>query len=311
MGRDVNKSAASSLTAKGPAAKGPAARGPAAKGPVAKGAMLDRFGRAITYLRISVTDRCNLQCRYCATLADEAPLARKDLLSFEEITEVTEAAVALGVRKVRLTGGEPLMRRDVEALMWMLAALPGVEDFAMTTNGVLLADHAYALADAGLQRINVHLDTVNPQRYSSLTSGGDLGRVLAGIEAARAAGLAPIKLNCVVSEFSAESDAQEVADFAAQNGLEVRIIRRMNLATGDFWIVEGGAGGDCRRCDRLRLSCDGIVRPCLFSDLGFSVRELGAERALRQAVDEKPERGAPCPREGLAYRAGGIRGIGG
>jgi len=273
--------------------------------------LIDRFGRAITYLRISLTDRCNLRCWYCAPAEGLKPLARGALLSFEEIAEVTKTAAALGVRKIRLTGGEPLLRRGIETLTRMLASIPGIAELAMTTNGVLLADHAQSLADAGLQRVNISLDTTDPEHYRELTGGGDIRRVLAGIKAAQAARLSPIKINCVVSESSCESDARDVASFARRNGLEVRFIRRMNLAAGAFSVVEGGSGGDCKRCNRLRLSSDGIVRPCLFSDLGFSVRELGAARALEQAAREKPEAGKPCARDGLAQRAGGIRGIGG
>src|SRR3990172_5910297 len=161
--------------------------------------MIDRFGRAIDYLRISVTDRCNLRCRYCMPPEGVPLLQPKDILSFEEIAEVARSAVGLGVTKIRLTGGEPLVRRGIEVLVRMLAAIDGVADLAMTTNGLLLDQHAAALAAAGLRRVNVSLDAIDPQRYAAVTRGGDVHRVLAGINAARQAGLNPVKLNCVLS----------------------------------------------------------------------------------------------------------------
>ena len=256
--------------------------------------MIDGFGRTINYLRISVTDRCNLRCRYCMPDGPTRLLPREEILSFEEIVAVAQAAVGMGFTKVRLTGGEPLVRRDIDALVVMLAGIEGIQDLAMSTNGILLADYADALANAGLHRVNISLDSTDPQHYAQITGGGDVQRVLAGIDAARAAGLLPIKLNCVVSESSAEPDAVGVADFARQNDLQVRFIHAMDTATGTFSVVEGGSGGDCPRCNRVRLSSDGMVRPCLFSDLVFSVRKLGAAQALKQAIRSKPVAGGPC-----------------
>jgi len=256
--------------------------------------MIDTFGRKIDYLRISVTDRCNLRCRYCMPAEGLKLLSHEDILSFEEIVDITRVAVAMGVTKVRLTGGEPLVRRGVINLVEMIAGINGIDDFAMTTNAILLAECAQSLADAGLARVNISLDTMNPDRYRQLTRFGDIRRVFAGIEAARNASLNPVKLNCVVSQFSSESDAEEVKEFGDANGLEVRIIQQMDFETGYFSIVAGGAGGDCKRCNRLRLSSDGKIYPCLFSDISFNVRRLGPIEAIRQAVAEKPEAGGPC-----------------
>jgi cyclic pyranopterin phosphate synthase len=223
------------------------------------------------------------------------PLIRhEDILTFEEIAEVARAAAPLGVSKFRLTGGEPLVRRDVAGLGKMLAAIEGVRDLAMPTNGTLLGAHAQSLAAAGLRRVNISLDAVDAARYAAITHGGDVRQVLAGIDAARQAGLAPIRLNCVVEADSAEPDAQDVAALAAASGLEVRFIRRMNLSEGTFSVVERGLGGDCPRCNRLRLSSDGRIRPCLLSNLYFSVRELGAAEALARAVAAKPRAGSAC-----------------
>ena len=185
----------------------------------------------------------------------------------------------------------------------MLKAIPGIDDLAMTTNGVLLEQWAQPLAEAGLQRVNVSIDAIDPERYRAITNGGDIRDVLAGIEAARQAGLKPIKLNCVVAESATvpldEPDARSVAAFAREHDLEARFIRKMNLAAGAFSVVEGGTGGDCPRCNRLRLTSNGQLKPCLFSDIAFSVRELGAAEALRRAVDEKPEAGTSCRREDI------------
>ena len=266
--------------------------------------MIDSFGRQINYLRMSVTDRCNLRCCYCRPAEGVPLLKRKQILSLEEIAEVTKVAVEMGITKVRLTGGEPLVRRGIVDLVKQIADIDGINDFAMTTNGILLGEEAQRLADAGLMRINVSLDTTDPLRYREITRGGDISQVFTGIEAAQRAGLKPIKLNCVVGDFSDESDAQSVKEFGHKHSLQVRIIRMMHFKTGHFSIVEGGTGGDCPRCNRLRLSSDGNIRPCLFSDISFAVRRLGAKQALAQAVAQKPEAGGPCTHNWM-YGIGG------
>ncbi len=256
--------------------------------------MLDSYGRTINYLRVSVTDRCNLRCTYCMP-AEGVPLLRhEDILSFEEILEVVRAAVALGIRKVRLTGGEPLVRRGIVELVRMLAAIREIRDLSMTTNGTLLAGLAQPLAEAGLRRVNVSLDAIRPDRYAAISRGGEVRQALAGIAAAQQAGLSPIRLNCVVEHNSRESDACEVAQFAAKAGLEVRFIRRIGLSEGRFAVVEGGHGGACSRCNRLRLTSDGAIRPCLLSNLSFPVRKLGPAEALLQAIRAKPPAGSAC-----------------
>jgi cyclic pyranopterin phosphate synthase len=266
--------------------------------------MIDSFGRKINYLRVSVTDRCNLRCRYCMPEEGIELLRHSDILSFEEIVEVVNVAVRMGITKVRLTGGEPLVRHGIVTLVEAIGRIKGIDDFAMTTNGVLLAQYAPALVKAGLKRINISLDAVDATRYRHLTRCGDLDQVFAGIRAAQTAGLNPIKLNCVVGRFSRDSDAQTVKEFGKSNGLEVRIIRQMVFETGSFSVVEGGIGGDCARCNRLRLSSDGYIHPCLFSDTSFSVRQVGPEQALRLAVAQKPQAGKPCSRDAMS-RIGG------
>jgi len=256
--------------------------------------VIDSHGRNIDYLRVSVTDRCNLRCRYCMPEEGISLLRHEDILSFEDIFEITKTAVKMGIKKVRLTGGEPLVRRGIMDLVQLLASIDGIEDLAMTTNGILLAHHAKNLLLAGLQRINVSLDTVDAERYRHITRGGRIEAVFAGIEAAQDAGLAPIKINCVVGPDSASSDVLAVREYGQRRGLQVRVIRQMTFATGCFSVAEGGTGGDCKRCNRLRLSSDGKIRPCLFSDVFFDMRKLGVVEAIQQAVHHKPKAGMPC-----------------
>jgi len=251
----------------------------------------DRFNRKINYLRISVTDRCNLRCIYCMPEKGIDKIKHEDMLSFEEIFEFTKKAVEMGINKVRLTGGEPLIRRDIVVLVSMLSSIDGIKDLAMTTNGIILDKYALALLKAGLQRVNISLDTLDPQRYNEITCGGDIRYVLRGIKAAKSVGLIPIKLNCVVKKSSDENDARMVKKFAKENGLKARFIRQMNMEKGLFWPVEGGEGGDCKRCNRLRLSSDGRIFPCLFNDISFSIKELGIEQAIKMAVKAKPKSG--------------------
>jgi GTP 3',8-cyclase len=266
--------------------------------------MFDSYNRHINYLRISVTDRCNLRCRYC--MPEEGVLLKKhqDILSFDEIIAVIEIAVKMGINKIRLTGGEPLVRKDIVRLVAMISVVEGVQDLSMTTNGILLGELAAPLKEAGLNRVNISLDTLNRAKYKELTRGGDLDKVLKGIDAAVHAGFDPVKINCVVFKSSDEADAREVKKFCLIKKLEPRFIRQMHLKTGEFSIVEGGTGGDCSRCNRLRLTADGMVKPCLFDDDAFSIRELGIENAILSALKSKPEAGC-LNRTGEFYNIGG------
>jgi cyclic pyranopterin phosphate synthase len=253
--------------------------------------MLDRFEREIKYLRISVTDRCNLACDYCTGGKRIRHVRGTDILTFEEITRIVRTGASLGISKIRLTGGEPLLRKEISKLVEMLAAVDGITDLSLSTNGILLARHALELKRAGLHRVNVSIDTLDPVRYAEITGCRKLRRVLRGIEAAEKHGLVPVKLNCVIDSSPDEYDAETVAGYALKHGYTLRYIRRMSLEKGTFGIVHGGTGGDCTVCDRLRLTCDGRIIPCLFSDLSFSVRELGAEEAFRSAILCKPLHG--------------------
>jgi GTP 3',8-cyclase len=266
--------------------------------------MYDRYNRHISYLRISVTDRCNLRCKYCMPEDGINLLQHSDILSFEEIINVVEEAILLGITKIRLTGGEPLVRKGIADLVKQIASLEKIEDLSLTTNGLLLEQMALPLKNAGLQRVNVSLDTINPQKYKEITRDGYIGQVIKGIHAAMDVGLNPVKINCVVFKSSNEADALEVKEFCAKNNLQVRFIRQMDLETGDFSIVEGGNGGNCRECNRLRLTANGMVKPCLFDENEFSVRKLGAKQALLEAVHSKPLNGC-VNKTGSFYAIGG------
>ena len=266
--------------------------------------MYDRFNRKINYLRVSVTDRCNLRCRYCMPAEGIKLLSHDDILSYDEITDFVRIAVELGIDKVRLTGGEPLVRRGLVDLVRMIADIRGIKDFAMTTNGTLLGEYARSLAEAGLHRVNVSLDTMDPDKYRWITRGGNLENTLAGIDAAIEAGLTPVKLNCVVNKSKDEHDAETVTEYARKRGLEIRYIPKMDLENGEFGVVEGGEGGHCASCNRLRLTSNGKVKPCLFNDLEYDLRELGATEAIRLAVENKPACGT-VNRNGQFYNIGG------
>jgi len=266
--------------------------------------MKDRFDRNITYLRISVTDRCNLRCTYCMPEEGVEPISHSDLMTFEEITDFVKCAVTLGINKVRLTGGEPTVRKGIVNLVKMITGIEGIKDLSMTTNGVLLKQFAQPLKDAGLKRLNISLDSADRESYARITRHDSLPDVLEGIDGAMKCGYDKIKLNCVVHKDRNEPDALSVAAFGREKGLEVRFIRTMNLDTGEFWVVDGGIGGDCSICNRIRLSAKGDVLPCLFSDIGFSVRKYGACEAIRMAVGSKPLKGT-LSRSHEFYNVGG------
>jgi cyclic pyranopterin phosphate synthase len=190
--------------------------------------LIDTFGRAHNNLRISVTDRCNLRCTYC--MPEEVVfLDRRELLTFEEITHFVRVAVPLGIDKLRLTGGEPLLRRDLPRLVRMLAAIPGIKDVGLTTNGLLLAQQAQALYDAGLRRINISLDTLDPLRFREVSRRDGLEQVLAGIEGAQRAGFTPIKINAVSIRGLTEQEVVPLARYARAQGLELRFIEYMPI----------------------------------------------------------------------------------
>ncbi|GLH73684.1 GTP 3',8-cyclase [Geothrix limicola] len=204
---------------------------------------LDTLGRPLKALRISVTDRCNFRCSYCMPKDVFGPdypfLPREALLSFEEITRLVRIFRGLGVSKIRLTGGEPLLRRELPALVRMIAAVPGLEDLALTSNGVLLPDLAPLLREAGLNRLTVSLDTLRPERFRALSDTDlPLARVLEGIAAARAAGFGPLKLNCVLQRGVNDDEVLDLAAFAREQGHTLRFIEFMDVGATNGWRME-------------------------------------------------------------------------
>jgi cyclic pyranopterin phosphate synthase len=197
--------------------------------------LIDTYGRIHNSLRISVTDRCNIRCFYCMPEVPTNFQPREQLLSFEEIERFVTVAARLGVRKLRLTGGEPLLRKNISTLIRKLAAIEGIEDLALTTNGVLLAAQARELYDAGLRRINVHLDTLDRERFRKITRRDDLHRVLEGIETCRELGFGPIKINVVAVKNLIEPDIVPMAQYGRERGIEIRYIEFMPLDSQGLW----------------------------------------------------------------------------
>ncbi|WP_254276076.1 GTP 3',8-cyclase MoaA [Halomonas sp. 3H] len=191
-------------------------------------ALVDGFGRTVRYLRLSVTDRCDFRCVYC--MAEEMTfLPRAQVLTLEEMATLCRAFVELGVEKIRLTGGEPLVKRGIETLVEEVGALPGLRDFAMTTNGAGLARHARTLRDGGLKRLNISLDTLDPARFRALTRTGDLAKVIDGIRAAREAGFERIKLNAVILKGRNDDEVLDLVEFARDEGVDISFIEEMPL----------------------------------------------------------------------------------
>jgi cyclic pyranopterin phosphate synthase len=295
--------------------------------------LVDPFQRSITYLRISLTDRCNLRCVYCMPEAGIKFVPRQEILTLEEIARIVRIAAGMGLRRVRLTGGEPLVRSGISTLVRWIAETPGIEDISLTTNGMVLAAYAEELARAGLKRVNVSLDTLRPDRFREITRHGDLAAVYEGIAAARAAGLSPIKINVVVMREVNDDEVADIARTTVEEDWEVRFIELMpfmdeqETCIKDTSLVLGfvptqevqrqieaslgppGAKGligfispltehqFCASCNRMRLTAEGQIRPCLLTDhevdLKETLRSGGSDDDLRArillALETKPD----------------------
>ena len=298
-------------------------------------AALDPHGRWISYLRLSVTDLCNLRCTYCMPAEGVRKLSHEEVLTLEELAEVARAAIALGVTKVRITGGEPLIRRGILSLVRALATSKELETLALTTNGTRLEEMAGPLAEAGVHRINVSLDSLEPETFARITRGGDVASVVAGIDAALGAGL-PVKINAVLLAGVNTGGIADLADFARGRGAGLRFIELMPFdralplfseadaldalrAEGDEvsplpaepaephvrrFAYRGAVVGFiapvtrpfCGACNKIRLSPEGALKPCLASDLSVDARATlrrphtaaDVERLVADAIRQKP-----------------------
>ncbi|MFO7892625.1 MAG: GTP 3',8-cyclase MoaA [Longimicrobiales bacterium] len=304
--------------------------------------MRDQFGRRVEYLRISVTDKCNLRCVYCMPLHGLPWLKRSELLSYEEIRDIVATMAPMGLKRVRVTGGEPLVRKDLPTLIEMLDGVPGIEDIALSTNAVLLADMAEELRDAGVRRVNVSLDSLRPERVDSIARRDDAFRkIMDGLAAAEAMEFHPIKINVVVMRGRNDDEIEDFARVTLDRPWHVRFIEVMPVGQnldvsanefvpapemlrrvqriGELEPVEGpkgngpatyhrfpGAPGTvgvitpmshnyCETCNRMRLTADGDLRPCLFGDIHTNLRDpLRAGEPLEPLIERtlriKPER---------------------
>jgi cyclic pyranopterin phosphate synthase len=282
--------------------------------------LVDAYQRPIRDLRISVTDRCNFRCTYCMPLDKYEWIDKKEILTFEEIERLAALFIRLGVEKIRLTGGEPLVRQNLDQLIAKISAVDGLKDLCLTTNGALLTEQINGLKRAGLKRLNVSIDSLDPQRFKQMTKRGDLNKVLDGIFAAQAAGLAPIKLNAVIERGVNDEDIIPLVEFSREHGFAMRFIEFMDVGNANNWTStklvskkeiiatiqakfplkevgreQGSAPsvdyefldgrGDlgviasvsepfCSSCTRIRLTADGKIVTCLFSQVGHDVKAL-------------------------------------
>ncbi len=265
--------------------------------------MLDSYNREITYLRISVTDKCNLRCRYC--MPEEGIIRRnhRDFLSFEQIRDIVQAGAALGIRKIRFTGGEPLVKKGITDLVKMVRAVPGIEHLGMTTNGILLPRYIDALKAAGLSSINISMDTLDPERYTAITRGGLLKDVLAGIDAALT-GRLHVKINMVVLEDTTPEDIDRIKSFCLDRDIKLQFIGQYSLFEEKRDEHTFDRPPDCRKCNRIRLLADGTLKPCLHSDTEIPVDFTGIAGSIREAILSKPVRGCSCTNRNMVEIGG-------
>lgn len=314
--------------------------------------MKDQFEREITYLRVSVTDLCNLRCRYCMPNG-VCRREHEDILSFEEIAEIVEAAAQLGISKIRITGGEPLVRRDCVELCRMLSAIDGIREIDMTTNATLLPRYARALKAAGLNRVNISIDSLVPEKYAQITGGGVLEDALAGVRAAADEGLRPIKLNTVLIGGFNDDEIPSFVELTREMPIELRFIELMpmggrfgkeaylpadtvlqrvpelrelphNGGVARLYSLPDGRGRVglisplsrhfCASCNRLRLTSEGNLKPCLHSNQEIPVRGKHGEElleTLRQGIFAKPRMHGTLDAEHLSEAGRSMNTIGG
>ena len=256
--------------------------------------MLDQFNREIHYLRISITDKCNLRCTYCMPEEGVPFKPHNSIMSFEDIVEVVKAGAELGINKIRLTGGEPLVRKNVVELVRMINKVEGITHIGITTNGVLLDKLAEPLKKAGLDSVNISMDTLNPEKYKEITRIGDISYTLKGIDAAIAAGFDKIKINVVVMEDTPDNEIKDMEDFCNRKGLTLQLINHYDLSAEKKNTYKFDRPPKCAVCNRIRLTADGILKPCLHSNQEIPVNPEDIVSSLKKAILDKPENGSVC-----------------
>ncbi len=260
--------------------------------------LIDAHGRKIDYIRLSLTDKCNFCCRYCRDEAGVDFIPHEKVLTLEQMFDIVKVCVRLGITKVRLTGGEPLVKKNFLWLVRKIGKLKGLQDFCLTTNGALFSKYAQDLKDAGLKRVNFSLDTLDAEKFAYITRGGDLTKVLQGIKTAQELGFSPIKVNTVLIRGFNDSAEDQAAmkRFCKDQNIVGRTIKEMNLENGSFeaLITEepDTTAGVCEKCNKLRITCDGKILPCLFSDKAVEIAaENSIEEAVYKALAIKPKSG--------------------
>ncbi len=255
--------------------------------------MLDKFNREINYLRISLTDKCNLRCIYCMPEEGLQLKQHKDIMRYEQIEQIVKEAVLLGINKIRLTGGEPLIKKDIEILIEKIAGIKGIKELCLTTNGILLAEKAKKLREAGLTSINISLDTLQPEKYKEITRGGNLDDVLKGIDEAIAEGF-KIKLNMVVLKDKNEDEIDDIRRFCLNKNITTQLINHFNLKSNknDEYLFDRPP--KCKNCNRIRLLSDGVLKPCLHSEDEYKINFANIRESLQKAILSKPQRGSSC-----------------
>jgi len=266
--------------------------------------MHDSFDRKIDYLRISVTDKCNLRCRYCMPASGITPLAHDQILPHEQICQIVRVAAELGITKVRLTGGEPLVRKGIVELVEMIATIDHIQMVAMTTNGILLPRFAHDLKTAGLDRLNISLDTLDPKRYAYLTRVGSLDAALAGIDAAIEAGFTGTKINTVVTAETTEDEISSLQNFCRGNGLTLQRIAEYRLDEIKRDTVGVERPLPCRECNRIRLLATGVLKPCLHSNIEIPVDWNDIRGSLAETIERKPAFGTVCTNRNMVQIGG-------
>lgn len=270
--------------------------------------LFDTFGREIYYLRISVTDRCNYRCTYCMPSDGVAFKNHDQMLRYEDIAKIALEAGKEGFYKIRLTGGEPLVKNNIEYCVGLIKATGYYRDICMTTNGSLLTyDKAVALKAAGLDRITVSLDTLDSAVFSRLTRGGVITDVIRGIDAAQAAGFENTKINMVITGETSPDEIEQMRSFCRRNNLNLQLICRFTLSDRSDISVNDIAADrppKCCRCNRLRITADGFVKPCLFSDSEEKIDLNDIAGSLRRAVKNKPENGIACSTRSMSQIGG-------